>query len=67
MNTRTEERDRIEDESLGAVCVSCGLVVADVPLIWTRQVGRHGPEWLCDNCTRENLSAIEGKLDEIWW
>jgi len=31
------------------------------------QVGVRGQMWLCERCTRENLRAIEAKLDEAWW
>jgi len=23
--------------------------------------------YFCDNCVRENLRAIEGRLDSAWW
>jgi len=34
---------------------------------WSLQVGARGQTWLCERCTRENLRAIEAKLDEAWW
>jgi hypothetical protein len=37
------------------------------PLTWSTQVGRRGVELVCDRCTRENVRAIEGKLESEWW
>lgn len=51
-----------------AVCAQCG-TYADTtqpPLSWSSQQTRRGRQWLCVACTRDNLRAIEGKLDEPW-
>jgi hypothetical protein len=28
---------------------------------------RRGQMWVCDRCARQNLRAIEAKLDREWW
>lgn len=48
-------------------CSGCGTTVSDRPATWSLQVGARGQTWLCERCTRENLRAIEAKLDEAWW
>ncbi len=50
-------------------CALCGTVAADAAaaLTWTTSV-EHGRELsYCDRCSRENLRAIEGRLDNEWW
>jgi hypothetical protein len=24
-------------------------------------------EWLCEQCSRQNVRSIEGRLDSAWW
>ncbi|MCU1586907.1 MAG: hypothetical protein JWN31_400 [Frankiales bacterium] len=49
----------------------CGVTVQDKPLTWSMQVSERGTlrltRWLCEQCTRDNVRSIEGKLDEAWW
>lgn len=52
---------------MAVACCWCGTSVDDPPPTWTRQLGERGEEWVCERCTRENLRAIEGKLDTPWW
>jgi hypothetical protein len=51
------------------VCAVCGTSAPDgePPLTWSTQLGRRGVELVCDRCTRENVRAIEGKLESEWW
>ncbi|MDQ1689772.1 MAG: hypothetical protein QOK42_2747 [Frankiaceae bacterium] len=51
------------------VCGVCGTTAEsdDAPLTWSTQLGRRGVELVCDRCTRENVRAIEGKLESEWW
>ena len=56
-----------EPATPAATCTSCGDRVAERPPTWSMQMSRRGQQWLCDRCTRDNLRAIEGKLDEAWW
>jgi hypothetical protein len=48
-------------------CAVCGATEPAAPPTWTLQVSARGSTWLCAPCTRQNLRAIEGKLDEAWW
>ncbi|MFL6156410.1 MAG: hypothetical protein ACJ72D_09975 [Marmoricola sp.] len=50
-------------------CALCGAVApgADAPLTWTSSVERGKHHWYCDACSRENLRAMEGKLDSEYW
>ena len=38
-----------------------------VPLTWTSAVENGRLRYFCPTCSRENLRAIEGKLDSEWW
>jgi hypothetical protein len=42
-------------------------LTTSVPPTWTRQTTDRGEEWLCERCTRDNLRAIEARLDAAWW
>lgn len=50
-------------------CDFCGTTSEgdDVPLTWSTatELGRF--KTYCDRCSRENLRAMEGKLDSEWW
>lgn len=53
------------------VCSRCG-VAADaapdgVPEGWSLATSPRGVDRLCAACTRENVRAIEARLDEEWW
>jgi hypothetical protein len=49
-------------------CAVCGTSVeAPPPLTWSSATGERGTTWICDRCTRENVRAIEAKLDEEHW
>ena len=49
-------------------CALCGTNVAEPPMTWMYEVdARRGGLWYCDRCARENLRAIESKLDQAWW
>lgn len=52
-------------------CSLCGRVAAsdDDRLTWTVEVVGAGrvTRWVCTDCTRENVRAIEAKLDPQWW
>lgn len=43
-------------------CSSCG-ATAESPLGWTTDLTDRGKRYLCERCSRENLRAIEGRLD----
>jgi hypothetical protein len=50
-----------------ATCSHCGVTVDERPATWSLDVTERGARWICERCTRENLRAIEGKLDQTWW
>ena len=55
-------------DSTGTSCSMCGTSVAEPPLTWMLETdARRGPVWVCGSCARENLRAIESKLDQAWW
>jgi len=47
-------------------CAWCGAAVAEPPVTWTMQTGDRGVEWMCQDCTRANLRALEGRLPAEW-
>jgi hypothetical protein len=42
-------------------------LATSAPPTWSRQITERGEEWLCERCTRDNLRAIEARLDAAWW
>ena len=50
-------------------CDFCGTSVpgAELPLTWTTAVANGRTRVFCTSCSRENLRAIESKLDSEWW
>ena len=50
-------------------CDFCGTSVpgAELPLTWTTAVENGRTRVFCATCSRENLRAIESKLDSEWW
>ena len=51
------------------ICDFCGATATgdEPPLTWTTAVERDRLRYFCATCSRENLRAIEGKLDSEWW
>ncbi|MGW0709157.1 hypothetical protein ACWD4G_24920 [Streptomyces sp. NPDC002643] len=49
------------------VCARCGTTAEAPQPLWICSVenGRH--RYFCERCGRENLRAIEGRLDSAWW
>jgi hypothetical protein len=50
-------------------CDFCGASVpgTEPPLTWTTAVENGRTRVFCATCSRENLRAIESKLDSEWW
>ncbi|MET7685843.1 hypothetical protein [Streptomyces sp. NPDC005423] len=48
-------------------CARCGTRAEDPQPTWTCSMENGTRHYLCDNCSRENLRAIEGRLDPTWW
>ncbi|MEV3854486.1 hypothetical protein AB0J38_09185 [Streptomyces sp. NPDC050095] len=49
------------------VCARCGTTAQGTPLTWTCSVESGVRRHFCDACARENIRAIEGRLDSDWW
>ncbi|MEU2713731.1 hypothetical protein [Streptomyces sp. NPDC007205] len=50
------------------VCAHCGIPADGAPpTTWTCSVENGIRQYFCDTCSRENLRAIEGRLDSAWW
>jgi hypothetical protein len=54
---------------LVAVCSWCGKVspAQEAPVTWTFATERERLVYFCEACSRENLRAMEGKLDSEYW
>jgi hypothetical protein len=52
-----------------ATCDFCGATseTDDVPLTWSTGFERGRTTYYCDQCSREHLRAMEGKLDSEFW
>ena len=50
-------------------CDFCGRHESDETntLAWTFAVENGRPRTYCEECSRANLRAMEGKLDSEWW
>jgi hypothetical protein len=48
-------------------CARCGATEEQQPLTWSTSVERGRTVHYCDRCSRENVRAIEGRLDTEWW
>ncbi|GAA1924874.1 hypothetical protein GCM10009837_57760 [Streptomyces durmitorensis] len=62
--------DQQTPEPAGAenlVCSGCGTVAEGTPPTWICSVENGERRYFCDTCARENLRAIEGRLDSAWW
>ncbi|GCB46079.1 hypothetical protein SNL152K_3377 [Streptomyces sp. NL15-2K] len=49
------------------MCACCGTPAEGAPPTWTCSVENGSRQYFCDRCSRENLRAIEGRLDSAWW
>ncbi|WP_217239519.1 hypothetical protein [Streptomyces sp. AC555_RSS877] len=49
------------------VCARCGTAAQAPQPTWMCSVENGVRQYFCDTCSRENLRAIEGRLDSAWW
>ncbi|MFD8571648.1 hypothetical protein [Streptomyces sp. NPDC059639] len=49
------------------VCARCGTTARGTPLTWTYSVEGGVRRHFCEACSRENIRAIEGRLDSDRW
>ncbi|MFD5571583.1 hypothetical protein [Streptomyces cadmiisoli] len=61
------DKDGSAPESGPIVCARCGARTHGPQPTWTCSVEHGTHRYFCDNCSRENLRAIEGRLDSAWW
>ncbi|MDX3802997.1 hypothetical protein [Streptomyces sp. AK04-3B] len=62
------DRDGSPAEPRSVVCGRCGIRAAEPPPVtWTCSVENGVRRHFCEACARENLRAIEGRLDSVWW
>ncbi|MGC3001118.1 hypothetical protein ACPF8X_22825 [Streptomyces sp. G35A] len=54
-----------EPETL--VCAHCGTHAQGPQPTWTLSVENGARRHYCETCSRDNLRAIEGRLDAQWW
>ena len=54
-------------ESMPVSCGLCGVTEPEPPLTWTTSVEDGRTRYYCDRCSRENLRAMEGRLDADWF
>jgi hypothetical protein len=54
---------------VAATCDYCGRRAEgdETPLTWTTAVENGRKRVFCESCSRENLRAMESKLDSEWW
>ncbi|MFI9562990.1 hypothetical protein [Streptomyces rishiriensis] len=49
-------------------CARCGAQTAQPqPVTWSCSVEHGVRRYYCEACARDNLRAIEGRLDSEWW
>ena len=48
-------------------CDFCGATSEELPLTWSTATEKGHTLVYCDRCSRENLRAMEGKLDSEFW
>ncbi|MER6786557.1 hypothetical protein ABT330_18395 [Streptomyces sp. NPDC000658] len=49
-------------------CARCGAQATQPPPVtWTCSVEHGVRRYFCEACARDNLRAIEGRLDSDWW
>ncbi|HVL17095.1 MULTISPECIES: hypothetical protein [Streptomyces] len=49
------------------VCARCGARAEGPQPTWTFSVENGAARHYCEPCSRDNLRAIEGRLDARWW
>ncbi|MGW0840808.1 hypothetical protein ACWD26_11685 [Streptomyces sp. NPDC002787] len=49
------------------VCARCGTTAEAPQPLWACSLENGGRYYFCETCARENLRAIESRLDSAWW
>ncbi|MFJ3303052.1 hypothetical protein ACIPSA_08035 [Streptomyces sp. NPDC086549] len=61
------DQEGLPAEPHALVCARCGTRAEGPQPTWTCSVENGVRHYFCDTCARENLRAIEGRLDSAWW
>jgi hypothetical protein len=61
----TRDDDRSPPEPVS--CALCGSTAAEQPMTWTTSVERGRTLLYCEQCSRENVRSMEGRLDADWF
>lgn len=48
-------------------CARCGVRGEGPPIDWVSNAENGRTSYYCTTCARENLRAIEARLDVAWW
>lgn len=62
-----EDRRRLREDPAVVTCARCGTTEPELPVTWSSSVERGRTVYYCAACSRENVRAIEGRLDSEWW
>ncbi|MFD9886313.1 hypothetical protein ACFWZT_33195 [Streptomyces alboflavus] len=62
-----DARHDVENDTENVVCFRCGTVADGRPPTWICSVENGARHYFCDACSRDNIRAIEGRLDSAWW
>ncbi|WKX72471.1 hypothetical protein ACQUSR_10750 [Streptomyces sp. P1-3] len=65
MDQNTHDAVQLESETV--TCARCGAVAEGMPLNWTCSVENRRRCYFCVDCARDNIRAIESRLDSSWW
>jgi len=58
----------VPDPQPPVACTLCDArAEGEAPLTWSSSRGPRGTAWVCADCTRSHLRAMEAKLDEEHW
>lgn len=66
MNPSSSPDDRAA-ASVEVTCALCATTAPALPLGWSTSIERGVTVHHCERCSRENVRAMESKLDPQWW
>ena len=64
---RDPAASRVTEDQSGTRQLRAVRAVGARPLTWSTSVERGRRLYHCERCSRENVRAMEGKLDPEWW
>ncbi|MFD3656205.1 hypothetical protein [Streptomyces sp. NPDC058620] len=64
-----EETQPVEPGAERVVCARCGTAAhgGTAPPTWSCSVENGRRHYLCGDCARAHIRAIESRLDSAWW